>query len=238
MERSIKSVFFPHGARLQDFGRLRRAGDLKVFSAGGEQTDYVFLLDTIMVLCNKPSIMQQRYRFKSAIKLKDYRVDDLRGNNGQHTIRMFPRVNMMAHPLILMTRSGLELDLWLKALLTSMDCLFPSENREAGHELQLTSLVGAACSVCGKMFLGLIGQGYSCRACRALLHKHCIADLVCPEKLEHTESPMRRTGSIALPVYFERFELSRVSLENILLISLVLCQELRGLDAVLEPSLQ
>ena len=199
-------MFFPHGARLQDFGRLRRAGDLKVLSPGGEQTDYVFLLDTIMVLCNKPSIMQQRYRFKSAIKLKDYRVEDVRGNNGQNTIRMFPRVNMMSHPLILMTRSGLELDLWLKALLTSMDCLFPSENREAGHDLELSSLVGAVCSVCKKRFLGLIGQGYRCRACRALLHKHCIADLLCPDRLENTESPMRRTGSIALPVFFERSE--------------------------------
>ena len=86
VERSIKSVFFPHGARLQDFGRLRRAGDLKVVTTG-DQTDYVFLLDTIMVLCNKPSIMQQRYRFKSAIKLRDYRVEDVRGSNGQNTIR-------------------------------------------------------------------------------------------------------------------------------------------------------
>ena len=230
-------MFFPHGARLQDFGRLRRAGDLKVLSPGGEQTDYVFLLDTIMVLCNKPSIMQQRYRFKSAIKLKDYRVEDVRGNNGQNTIRMFPRVNMMSHPLILMTRSGMELDLWLKALLTSMDTLFPSENREAGHDLQLSSLVGAACSVCKKRFLGLIGQGYSCRACRALLHKHCIADLLCPDRLEHTESPMRRTGSIALPVFFERSEQSP-QLQNISLISAVLCQELRRVDAVPEQSLQ
>ena len=40
-----------------------------------------------MVLCNKPSIMQQRYRFKSAVKLKDYRVEDLRGSSGQNTIR-------------------------------------------------------------------------------------------------------------------------------------------------------
>ena len=95
-------MFFPHGARLQDFGRLRRAGDLKVLSPNGEQTDYVFLLDTIMVLCNKPSIMQQRYRFKSAIKLKDYQVEDVRGNSGQNTIRMFPRLNLMSHPLILM----------------------------------------------------------------------------------------------------------------------------------------
>ena len=86
VERSIKSVLFPPGARgLQDFGRLRRAGDLKVLNSGGEQTDYVFLLDTIMLLCNKPSIMQQRYRFKSAVKLKEYRVEDV--SNGQNTIR-------------------------------------------------------------------------------------------------------------------------------------------------------
>ena len=111
---------------------------------------------------------------------------------------------MMSHPLILMARSGMELDLWLKALLTSMDCLYPSENREAGHDLQLDSLAGAVCSVCKKRFLGIIGQGYRCRACRAILHKSCIADLMCPDRLDLNESPIRRTGSMALPVFFDR----------------------------------
>ena len=65
---------------------------------------------------------------------------------------------MMTQPLILMARSGPELDLWLKALLTSMDLLYPSENREAGHDLQLCSMPGASCTVCKKRFLGIIGQ--------------------------------------------------------------------------------
>ena len=87
VERSIKSIMFPNKARLQDFGRLRRAGELKVFNVNGEHSDYVFLLDTIMVLCNKPTIMQQRYRFKSALKLKDYRIEDVRSGGQQNTIR-------------------------------------------------------------------------------------------------------------------------------------------------------
>ena len=74
VERSIKCMQLPHGANLRDFGRLRRAGDLKVYNnINGEQTDYVFLFDTIIVMCNKPSLMQQRYRFKAALKLKEYR---------------------------------------------------------------------------------------------------------------------------------------------------------------------
>ena len=119
---------------------------------------------------------------------------------------MFHRSNMMSPHLILMARSTMELDPWLKALLISMDCLYPSENREAGHDLQLCGLAGMACTVCKKKFLGIIGQGYSCRACRAVLHKHCIANLICPERLSQ-ESPIRRTGSIALPVFFDRTSL-------------------------------
>ena len=80
-------MHLPNGAKLRDFGRLRRAGDLKVLSVNGDQTDYVFLLDTIMVMCNKPSIMQQRYRFKSALKLKEYRIEETRGGTAQNTIR-------------------------------------------------------------------------------------------------------------------------------------------------------
>ena len=114
-ERNIKSMLLANGARLQDFGRLRRAGDLKVLNASGEQsqqTDYVFLLDTMMVLCNKPSIMQQRYRFKSALKLNDYRIEDIRGHEGQNTtIRLFSRHSLSSSPpVILMTKSSIELD--------------------------------------------------------------------------------------------------------------------------------
>ena len=63
---------------------------------------------------------------------------------------------------------------------------------------------------CHTKFLGVIGQGYECRGCRAVLHKRCLADLPCAERLGPAdpdilmESPMRRTGSIALPVFFDR----------------------------------
>jgi len=206
VERSIKSILFPNNARLCDFGRLRRAGDLKVWNpASGENTDYVFLLDTIMVLCNKPTIMQQRYRFKAAIKLKDFKIEDVRGTGGQNTLRMFNRVNLTSQPIILMAKSSIELDLWLRALLTSMDLLYPSENKSSGHDLVLTSLPGSICVACHKKFLGLIAQGYHCRGCGAVMHKQCLG-FVCRERteMELLESPMRRTGSMALPVFFDR----------------------------------
>ena len=216
VERSIKSILFPNGARLQDFGRLRRAGDLKVLNVSGEQTDYVFLLDTMMVLCNKPSIMQQRYRFKSAIKLKDYRIEDIRGNGGQNTIRLFSRhsLSSSSHPIVLMTKSSIELDLWLRALLVCMDFLYPSENQSSQHDLVLINLPGATCSACKERFLGIIGQCYQCRVCGAILHKRCLSEFKCRERLR--ESPMRRTGSIALPVFFDRSSMgSTLSLNRV-----------------------
>jgi len=205
VERTIKSMHLPNGAKLKDFGRLRRAGDLKVLSVNGDQTDYVFLLDTIMVMCNKPSIMQQRYRFKSALKLKEYRVEETRGGTAQNTIRLFHRMNLLSQPIILLAKSSIELDLWLKALLTSMDFLYPSENKMSRHDLIMTNLPGLECTACKRKFLGIIAQGYTCRGCHAILHKTCITDLKCREKLgSEFESPMRRSGSIALPTFVDR----------------------------------
>eukprot|EP00090_Calanus_glacialis_P036498 TRINITY_DN6235_c0_g1_i1.p1 TRINITY_DN6235_c0_g1~~TRINITY_DN6235_c0_g1_i1.p1 ORF type:complete len:771 (-),score=186.86 TRINITY_DN6235_c0_g1_i1:114-2426(-) len=205
VERTIKSMHLPNGAKLKDFGRLRRAGDLKVLSVSGDQTDYVFLLDTIMVMCNKPSIMQQRYRFKSALKLKEYRVEETRGGTAQNTIRLFHRMNLLSQPIILLAKSSIELDLWLKALLTSMDFLYPSENKGSRHDLIMTNLPALECTACKKKFLGMIAQGYRCRGCHAILHKSCIPDLMCREKPEpEFDSPMRRSGSIALPTFVDR----------------------------------
>jgi len=55
--------------------------------------------------------------------------------------------------------------------------------------------------------LGIIAQGYQCRGCGAIMHKQCLSELVCRERLDEVQdigSPMRRTGSIALPVFFDR----------------------------------
>jgi len=205
VERTIKSMHLPNGAKLKDFGRLRRAGDLKVLSVNGDQTDYVFLLDTIMVMCNKPSIMQQRYRFKSALKLKEYRVEETRGGAAQNTIRLFHRMNLLSQPIILLAKSSIELDLWLRALLTSMDFLYPSENKISKHDLVVTSLPKLECSSCKRKFLGIVAQGYRCRGCNATLHKSCIPDLMCRDRQEQDfDSPMRRSGSIALPTFVDR----------------------------------
>ena len=76
LQRTIKSMRLENNVRLQvwtrvaylvamlmapvtpqDFGRLRRAGEINV---EGENTDYGFLLDSILLVCNKPRLMQQR----------------------------------------------------------------------------------------------------------------------------------------------------------------------------------
>lgn len=76
LQRTIKSMRLENNVRLQvlllvaylvamlmapvtpqDFGRLRRAGEINV---EGENTDYGFLLDSTLLVCNKPRLMQQR----------------------------------------------------------------------------------------------------------------------------------------------------------------------------------
>ena len=114
-------------------------------------------------------------------------------------------MNLLSQPIILLAKSSIELDLWLRALLTSMDFLYPSENKISRHDLIITSLPGLECSACKRKFLGMIAQGYRCRGCHAILHKSCIPDLMCREKPEQEfDSPMRRSGSIALPTFIDR----------------------------------
>ena len=123
--------------------------------------------------------------------------------------RMFKRSMDNSKPIILMTKSSVELDLWLRALLTSLDYLYPSENSDSNHDLVLLNLPGATCSECNNKFLGIIGQGYQCRECHAIMHKQCLAKRACIDKAVEmrdvmSDSPMKRSGSIALPVFFDR----------------------------------
>lgn len=208
VQRTVKNMRLDNNVRLQEFGRLRRAGELCM---EGSSTDYVFLLDTVMLACNKPRLMQQRYRFKFSIKLSNYRVDT---GSPQGTIRLLPR-SALVSPLVLLPKSPAELDLWLRAILTCMDLLFPSQNDESGHEIQLQCLAGEGvlCTHCGKLFRGELGQGYRCRVCPAILHKACLAEQVCME-----EVTMRRSASMALPTFLER-EGSRSSMGSTLSIA-------------------
>ena len=212
LTRTIKSMRLENNVRLQDFGRLRRAGELEV---EGKNTDYAFLLDSILLVCNKPRLMQQRYRFKFSVKLADFKVDTGQ-QAGQDTIRLLPRTPGL-NPILLIPRSLPELDLWLRALLTCMDLIFPSQNQESGHEPLLSCLAGSRCSYCDRPFVGVLGQGYRCRACPALLHKQCLAELVCQALEEPVE--MRRSGSMALPSFLERDSNSRASMGSTLSIA-------------------
>ena len=211
LTRTIKSMRLENNVRLQDFGRLRRAGELEV---DGKNTDYAFLLDSILLVCNKPRLMQQRYRFKFSVKLADFEVDLQQPS--QDTIRLLPRTPGL-NPILLIPRSPPELDLWLRALLTCMDLIFPSENQESGHQPLLSCLAGSRCSYCDRPFVGVLGQGYRCRACPALLHKHCLAELVCQALEEPVE--MRRSGSMALPSFLDRDSNSRASMGSTLSIA-------------------
>jgi hypothetical protein len=45
----------------RDYGRLLRAGDLRVEGQQQGEAEYAFLLQSILICCSKPGIMQHRH---------------------------------------------------------------------------------------------------------------------------------------------------------------------------------
>ncbi len=66
--QTIKLMQLPGDSRLTDFGRLRKAGDVTVYTDRGKAADYAFLFDMVIVLCHKPRWLQHRYRFREAAR--------------------------------------------------------------------------------------------------------------------------------------------------------------------------
>ncbi len=66
--QTIKLMQLPGDSRLTDFGRLRKASDVTVYTDRGKAADYAFLFDMVVVLCHKPRWLQHRYRFREAAR--------------------------------------------------------------------------------------------------------------------------------------------------------------------------
>lgn len=64
VRQSIKLMQLPGDSRLTDFGRLRKAGDVTVYTDNSKVADYAFVFDMVIVLCQKPKWLQHRYRFR------------------------------------------------------------------------------------------------------------------------------------------------------------------------------
>ena len=104
------------------------------------------------------NLLSSRYRFKFSVRISDFHVDTQPPLQG--SIRLLPRYPEGSSPLLLYPRSPPELDLWLRALLTCMDQLFPSQLGDSGHTVKLVRLAGLQCSHCNRHFMGCLAQGY------------------------------------------------------------------------------
>jgi len=171
-----------------------RAGDLAAYGHQGE-ADYAFLLQTVLIFCNKPRLLQHRFRFKFALKLCDYEL-----SYGPDHIRLSNRLNLIP-PLILTSKVKQDARCWFLSLSACVDLVCPPDDR--GHSLLVTSLPGKSCSQCKRKLLEVVGQAYRCRACDSVFHLDCLSPSTCLEaNLPNIE--FRRTGSIALPTLEER----------------------------------
>jgi len=216
VEASIKSMHLPNRSRLLHHGRMIRAGSLNASGHQGE-ADYAFLLQTIIILCNKPTLLQHRFRFKFALKLKDYNLVQ-----ADDHFRLVNCMNLIP-PLVLTTKKKSDLRGWYADLHQCKQMIHPPNN--LGHSLLLVSLatlVGGSetkqqppqCGYCERNVFGLIGQGYRCRSCGVVLHVDCLSrspGQTCPmadpsQLMEEEEADLllRRSGSILLPTLGER----------------------------------
>lgn len=199
VSNTIKLMQLPFDSKLCDFGRLRKVGDVTAYNENGKVADYVFLFDMIIVLCQKPRWLQHRYRFREALKVRDFFLEPLpppdAPNVGVFSVRLFRRADARKTPLTIIVKTSLERDAWFHAILTAMDCVNPVENSSQGHVLQMKTFeLPTECFQCGKLFQGKFFQGYHCLRCQVDLHKACIGDCSCIEI-----GSIKKADSVTLP---------------------------------------
>ncbi|CAB4054740.1 VAV [Lepeophtheirus salmonis] len=140
VEKTIKLMQLPRGAQLSDFGRLRKAGELTAENSyGARLSDYAFLFDTIILLCTRPKWLQHRYRFRTAVKIRDYRIGQTSPSH-PNSIPLFHRI--VPHPtphLLFVCRNAADREVWRKAITDAVDVVEPKENAERGHVLAMTT---------------------------------------------------------------------------------------------------
>lgn len=188
---------------MSDFGRLRKAGDVTAYNEYGKVGDYAFLFDMVLILCHKPRWLQHRYRFREAIKVKDFFLEPLPHSSAAgdgsgedvFSVRMFRRVDARKPPLTLISKTYQDRDAWFHTILAAMDSVNPSENASQGHVLQMNTFTEPTeCFHCAKVLQGKFFQGYRCLRCQANLHKSCIAHFACLEV-----GNLKRVDSVTLP---------------------------------------
>ena len=200
VRQSIKLMQLPGDSRLTDFGRLKKAGDVIVYNETGKIADYVFLFDMIIVLCHKPKWLQHRYRFRDAIRVKDFFLEPVAPpeqapNQDLFSVRLFKRADARKPPVAFLLKTVPERDSWFHSILGAMDTVNPSENANQGHVLQMTTFTEATeCFQCHKGIKGNFFQGYRCLRCQVSLHKICIGDCPCIEV-----AGVRKAESLTLP---------------------------------------
>jgi hypothetical protein len=198
INQNIKLMQLPNGAKLSDFGRLRKSGDVTVFSDAHKVADYAFLFDMVIVLCHKPKWLQQRFRFREAAKVKDYLMETLPLDSAKEevfSVRLCRRTDIKKASLTFITKTPQERDAWFASIMQAMDSVSPVENAEQGHVLQMTTFGEPTdCFQCSKPLRGSFFQGYRCLRCQVNLHKACISNCPCLEV-----GSIKRVDSVSLP---------------------------------------
>lgn len=222
VEKSIPDLEMPEGMHLIDYGRLVKDGEIKIadHSKNGNKLKnrYVFIFDKVMLVCK--SLRDNKYSYKSAHVLRDFRVEvdvdnnnkfgtltrKLTANGGYYFSLVMELGDTVANVLNMCCKTLMQRENWVHNFETAQDNDMPRDAQSSGHNLQYHSYEKATiCSHCQKFLAGLFFQGYHCSVCKKDLHRSCISMDKCtglePKAQVHSHPPYRRrhTSNIFQP---------------------------------------
>lgn len=181
VQESILEWELPSGMQLKDYGRLLLDGELRIKGHDDQKirSRYVFVFDTLMLMC-KP-VKDNQYSYRGVVRLCEYRVEE---TAARRVLRADAR--WAAGWLLVRRGEGCVYTLyartddarrkWIAAIREAIDNLEPSGCRSTDHKFTLHTFdKPLTCHHCSKFLKGRIFQGYKCSVCGSCVHKACIA---------------------------------------------------------------
>uniref|UniRef100_UPI00358FD963 guanine nucleotide exchange factor VAV2-like isoform X2 n=1 Tax=Myxine glutinosa TaxID=7769 RepID=UPI00358FD963 len=158
---------------LQEFGRPKMDGDIKVVQVGRARQDrFIFLFDKAVLMCKKKG---DNFELKQVLDLYNYKItDDPTSNRDSrkwtHSFYLTPLSAGEGFQFLCKTEELKKK--WVKNFEMALSNLRPTCSYHDFH--MHTFRRPAECQACHLLLRGLFYQGYNCKRCGVEAHKECL----------------------------------------------------------------